>query len=211
MKFVYGAGVNDVDYIVQNKITTGYVDGKQKMKLIWICPFYRAWKDMLARCYSKKLKTKFITYENVNCVEDWLSLSAYKCWMESQNWEGKQLDKDIISYGNKLYSPSTCAFVNKTTNIFVTDRANNRGDSLIGTSWLERLNKFQVNCNNPFTKRMEYLGVFPEEQEAHEAWRKRKHELAQLVAATETDPRVVEALKKRYSPEEWYKNNPISY
>jgi hypothetical protein len=38
-----------------------------------------------------------------------------------------------------------------------------------------------------------------------EAWRKRKHELAQLVAARESDMRVVEALKKRYSFEEWYK------
>ena len=31
--------------------------------------------------------------------------------------------------------------------------------------------------------------------EAHEGWRKRKHELAQLVAGEESDPRVVAALK----------------
>ena len=44
-----------------------------------------------------------------------------------------------------------------------------------------------------------------EAKEAHEAWRKHKHELAQFVAATESDMRVVEALKKRYSLDEWYK------
>ena len=38
-----------------------------------------------------------------------------------------------------------------------------------------------------------------------EAWRKRKHEIAQLVAATESDMRIVEALKKWYSFEEGYK------
>ena len=54
-------------------------------------------------------------------------------------------------------------------------------------------------------KDMGSLGYFSTPEEAHEAWRKRKHELAQLVAATEVDLRVVEALKKRYSFEEWYK------
>lgn len=72
-KLVYSVGVNDVDYVVQNKVTTGYVNGKQKMKLIWICPFYRQWKDMLARCYSDKLKSKFPTYKGVYCVEEWYS------------------------------------------------------------------------------------------------------------------------------------------
>ena len=51
-----------------------------------------------------------------------------------------------------------------------------------------------------------FPGVVQKLEEAHEAWRKRKHELAQLVAAKESDPRVVEALKKKYSIEEWYKS-----
>ena len=55
------------------------------------------------------------------------------------------------------------------------------------------------------TEKTEHLGYFSTPEEAHEAWRKRKHELAQLVAATEADPRIVEALKKWYSFEEWYK------
>ena len=55
------------------------------------------------------------------------------------------------------------------------------------------------------SRRTESLGLFSTPGEAHEAWRKRKHEIAQLVAATESDPRIVEALKKRYSFEERYK------
>ena len=51
----------------------------------------------------------------------------------------------------------------------------------------------------------EHLGYFSTPEEAHEAWRKRKDDLAQRVADEESDPRVVEALRKRYSPEEWYK------
>lgn len=67
------------------------------------------------------------------------------------------------------------------------------------------LNAHTIQCGNPFTGERGYLGLFSTPEEAHEAWRKRKHELAQLVADTESDMRVVEALKKRYSPEEWYK------
>lgn len=39
-------------------------------------------------------------------------------------------------------------------------------------------------------------------QEAHEAWLKRKLELAPLLAAEQEDPRVAEALINRYSIEE---------
>lgn len=39
-------------------------------------------------------------------------------------------------------------------------------------------------------------------QEAHEAWLKRKLELAHLLAAEQEDPRVAEALINRYSIEE---------
>ena len=125
--------------------------------------------------------------------------------MEQQDWQGKCLDKDIIVPGNKLYSPKTCAFVLPATNKFVTARDACRGDYPIGVDLFKRTGKYRASCKNLFTGKREHLGYFSTQEEAHEAWRKRKHELAQLVAATESDIRVVEALKKRYSVEEWYK------
>ena len=125
--------------------------------------------------------------------------------MEQQDWDGKCLDKDIIVPGNKLYSPETCAFVLNETNLFVTARDASRGDYPIGVHLHKPTGKYQARCNNPFTGKRENLGYFSTPEEAHEAWRKRKHDLAQFVAAKESDPRVVEALRKRYSPEEWYK------
>lgn len=126
--------------------------------------------------------------------------------MEKQNWKGKALDKDIIFPNNKVYSPETCAFVSGTTNNFVTARDASRGEWPLGVYWENQAEKYRAQCGNPFTKKREKLGYFNTPEEAHEAWRKRKHELAQLVAETESDPRVVEALKKRYSVEEWYGN-----
>ena len=54
-------------------------------------------------------------------------------------------------------------------------------------------------CNNPFTKKSEYLGLFIDELEAHQTWLKRKLELAHLLAAEQTDKRVAKALISRYT------------
>ena len=126
--------------------------------------------------------------------------------MEEQDWQGKSLDKDIIAPKSKLYSPDTCAFVLTATNSFVTANDASRGGCPVGVYLHKPTGKYQARCKNLFTGKNEYLGLFSTPEEAHEAWRKRKHKLAQLVAATESDPRVVEALKKRYSFDEWYKS-----
>lgn len=203
-KLVYGVGVNDADYVVTKKETVGYVDGKQKQKQVWVCPFYRAWTSLLGRCFSIEYKTTNSTYEDVTCCEEWFLFSNFKRWMEQQGWEGKELDKDIIFPNNKVYSPETCAFVSSVTNSFVTACNASRGEWPVGVYWDKKVEKFKAMCRNPFTKKQKFLGYFDTTEEAHEAWRKRKHELAQLVAETESDPRVVKALKKRYSYEEWY-------
>ena len=136
---------------------------------------------------------------------EWLSATSFKKWMEKQDWQGKSLDKDIIVPKSKLYSPDTCAFVLEATNNFVIASDAIRGDYPVGVSLCKRTGKYYASCRNPFTGKTENLGLFSTPEEAHEAWRKRKHELAQFVADTESDMRVVEALKNRYSLEEWYK------
>ena len=160
---------------------------------------------MLERCYSKKYLESNPSYIGTSVCSEWLYATAFKKWMEQKDWHGKCLVKDIVMTGSKLYSPDTCAFVLHATNSFVTASDASRGECPIGVSLLKRTNKYQAHCQNPFTGKKEHLGLFSTPEEAHEAWRKRKHELAQLVAATESDMRVVEALKKRYSVEEWYK------
>lgn len=40
-KLVCGVGINDADYVVKKQETIGYVNGKRKQKLIWVCPFYQ--------------------------------------------------------------------------------------------------------------------------------------------------------------------------
>lgn len=198
-KLIFGVGNNDADYVVQKKETIGYVNGKQKRKLVWICPYYRAWKNMLKRCYSAKFQECRPTYKNCTVSEEWLTFSNFKAWMVTQDWEDKHLDKDILFEGNKVYGPETCAFVSPMVNNFTTDSRAARGKWLLGVHWNKENGKFRSMCSNPFTGDREHLGLFTCEQQAHEAWRKRKYELAKELAAIQTDPRVAKALIKRYS------------
>ncbi len=204
-KLVYGVGVNDLGYRVNVQEWVTENGGKRSWKTVFLCTYYAAWKNMLERCYSKKHLERNPSYIGTSVCSEWVYATEFKKWMEQQDWHGKSLDKDIIVPGNKLYSPDTCAFVLPATNSFVIASDASRGDYPIGVTLYKRTGKYSAYCENPFIRKGEHLGYFSTQEEAHEAWRKRKHELAQLVANTESDPRIVEALKKRYSVDEWYK------
>jgi hypothetical protein len=203
-KLVYGVGVNDLPYKTQVYEYVSENGGKRIQKSVFKCKYYTVWKNMLQRCYSEKYLERNPSYIGTSVCSEWLSATAFKKWMEQQDWQDKSLDKDIIVPGSKLYSPDTCAFVLQATNLFVTARDACRGDYPIGVCLYKQTGKYIAYCENPFSGKKEHLGLFLTPEEAHEAWRKRKHELAQLVAARESDQRVVEALKKRYSFDEWY-------
>lgn len=198
-KLVCGVGINDSDYVVQKFETIGYVDGKRKRKLVWACPYYSAWTSMLKRCYSAKYQERCPTYKGCSVAEEWLTFSNFKTWMMTQDWQDNQLDKDLLVKGNKIYSPETCVFVSGMVNKFTTDSGATRGEWLIGVSWHKPTEKFRAGCCDPFSLEQEHLGLFTYEQEAHEAWLKRKLELAHELAAIQTDERVSEALIDRYS------------
>ena len=202
-KLVHGVGINDADYVVR-RFETIVVNDKQKLKRVWVCPFYRTWKSMLRRCYSIKTQNNQPTYIGCTVSKEWLTFSNFRSWMETQNFEGNQLDKDLLIEGNKVYSPQTCVFVTQTVNNFTIDSGASRGEWLIGVYWHKPTEKFMSQCSNPFTKKREHLGYFDSELEAHEAWLKRKLELAYELAAIQTDERVAEALIDRYSN---YKTN----
>ena len=187
---MYGVGTNDADYCIVKR-----EKGKPKES----CPYYQVWASMLCRAYSNKYEKRYPTYKNVTVCEEWHSFMRFRAWMEQQDWQGKQLDKDILFQGNKLYSPDTCVFVDGTVNSFLLNCAASRGEWPLGVHWSERDKKFKSQCNNPFTKKKEGLGYFTCPQEAHLAWKARKHELACQLADIQTDERVAEALRSRYS------------
>jgi len=84
-------------------------------------PFYSRWKDMLKRCYSEKYLKKNPSYTGCSVCEEWKYLSNFKEWMQTQDWENKHLDKDLLYPGNKIYSSDTCVFIPSSLNSFMTN------------------------------------------------------------------------------------------
>lgn len=152
---------------------------------------------MLCRGYSELYKAKHPTYEDVTVCEEWHKLSNFKAWMECQDWEGKQLDKDILVVGNKVYSPDTCVFVTKNTNCFMIECDASRGEYPIGVSFHKASGKFQAQIQGA-GKGNKYLGIYNTTEEAHQVWLTEKTRFAKILAAEQTDPRVAKAILDRY-------------
>lgn len=197
-KLIFGVGINDAGYVVKRQIEVGVKGGKRKRKTVWVCPYYQRWRNMLQRCYSKEFHSRNPTYSDCSVVEDWIYFSKFRIWMETQDWEGKVLDKDILLPGNKVYGPDTCVFVDVRTNSFLGDSAGKRGDWPIGVCLDKDKKKFLSSCHSWLSASHEFLGYFDCPNEAHLAWKKRKHWLSCALADEQSDLRVAEALRTRY-------------
>jgi uncharacterized lipoprotein YajG len=161
---------------------------------------------MMQRCYSEKFKEKHPTYRGCSVVPEWHTFMNFHDWMVDQFWEGKQLDKDILFEGNKIYGQDTCVFISVETNVFVIDRKNGRGEYPLGVSVdiqkIDCVNKYKAVINvNGKTK---HLGVFSTPEEAHKTWLTEKNLLANILADKQSDHRVAEALRIRYKSQRNY-------
>jgi len=188
---IYGVGLNDATYKTQYKL-----DGK-----IIRCPYYVAWSGMMRRCYSEKFKLSRPTYNGCYVCDEWKVFSSFKSWMIEQDWEGKQLDKDILFKGNKAYSPEFCVFVPALINSFIIANDANRGELPVGVTWCDYHKKYKSSCSNPFTKKVESLGFFDSADEAYRAWVKRKHNHAVVLAGTVSEDKIAKALINRFKGE----------
>lgn len=183
VKLVEGVGVNDADYPI--KKTSG--------GLIIRCPYYTAWANMLKRCYNLKYQEGNPAYRGCSVCTEWLTFTNFKAWMETQNWEGNSLDKDLLLAGNKVYGPEACLFVSRQVNSFLAKSKASRGEYPIGVSFDKKVGRFLAQCKS-LGRGKEYLGTYETPQQAHEAWLSRKRELAKELAGQQSDHRISEAL-----------------
>lgn len=181
-KIIYGVGINDANYVTQPT-----VNGK-----LLICHFYKTWRTMLARCYSSKYHKTHPTYIGCAVCSAWLVFSKFKEWMIRQDFKDKQLDKDILIHGNKIYSPSTCIFVRSNINNLLIYSESNKGQYSTGVYFNRQAKKFQAACRN--RGKIKFLGRFNTEQEAHQAYLKYKKQVIIEVALEQDDIRLKDAL-----------------
>jgi hypothetical protein len=172
-KLVYGVGLNDADYAVTTKLNS----------ITLRCPIYVKWLNMLNRCYSGK----YPTYADCYIASEWLVFSVFKLWMESCDWKEKDLDKDLLVQGNKMYSSGTCLFIDKKINVLFITSVATRGCYRLGVSFHKREGKFRSTCSDGNGGSV-YLGDFVSDELAHKAYKKYKYNLIKELASKQDEP-----------------------
>lgn len=182
---------------------------------------HSTWNSMLMRCYAQNTKNKNPTYAGCSVVECWHNFQNFAKWYKENYIEGYYLDKDILFTGNRVYSPTTCVFVPREINNFLTERQNHRGNCPLGVHVDTESGKYVGQINNPFrvggkTTR-QFLGYFPSKKSAHIAWAEAKMEIALKYNESgllDYDKRIGEALVERYrgvllAAQNWEEDNGI--
>lgn len=187
---IYGVGIDDTQYKKTKKF-----EGKS----VFLCEHYKRWVAMLGRCYLESFISKHESYRGASVCDEWITFSNFKKWSEENFREGCQLDKDLLGNGSKVYSPENCCFISQSLNKFITERKPSNLGLPVGVGFENGKSKFVAFCNNPFTKKKERLGSFDTAESAHLAWKSRKLQLALMIAESEPDKRIANALINKYS------------
>lgn len=151
---------------------------------------YTAWSGLLERCFDMKYKENRPTYEQVACCEEWLLFENFYEWIHNQenfeqwlNGERWAIDKDILNKGNKTYNPENCCLVPINVNSLFVKNDTLRSELPIGVR--KSGSKFSSYCQNPFTGKRDYIGIYFTPEEAFYAYKKYKENLIKEVARIE--------------------------
>ena len=168
-KPLYGVGINDAHYM-----TTPMENGVTLRD-----PAYMAWASMVRRAYDQKYHATHPTYSDVAVCKEWRSFSAFRAWWLANYREDWQLDKDLLTVGNREYGPDACIYIPGWLNNFTSDNGASRGELPIGVSFCNQTGRYRSHCCNPITGNRHMLGRFTEPESAHDAWLKCKLSLAE--------------------------------
>ena len=138
---------------------------------------YKVWVSMLERCYSRKYKSIYPTYEYCVASEYFKYYSNFEQWCYKQvgfGNKGWHLDKDLLVKGNKIYSEDTCVFLPKEINLIFGNKTKIRMYKT-GVGFDKRCGKYSVRihthkgrlCFGGYTTESEAYDKYVEEKECH--------------------------------------------
>ena len=136
---------------------------------------------MLRRCYSDEHLAKYPTYSGGSVHPDWHNFQAFAEWLHaqpnSQN-DGFHLDKDLLVFGNKIYSADTCTFVPSQINTLLSDRAAGRGLYPQGVTANRKGYQAKLSVNG---KRLS-LGTYSSPEQAYTVYKAAKEQQVRSMA-----------------------------
>ena len=79
---------------------------------------WKTWNGIIRRTDKRDPNlTNYESYKDCTLDPIWYKLSAFKEWIEQwDDFANKEVDKDILIPGNKIYGPDTCLMVRRIVN-----------------------------------------------------------------------------------------------
>ena len=130
---------------------------------------YRAWRDMLRRCYDDYSLSRRPTYKDCYVCDEWHNFQNFAEWYTNQEYYGKgyHLDKDLLIDGNKVYSPSTCVLAPQELNALLATWLAEKTIPT-GVSFDKKTGKYLAYVT--LNKKRKYLGYFSSINEARDIY-----------------------------------------
>jgi len=157
---------------------------------------YEVWSSMLRRCYLPTYRKRLPTYDGCTVHPVWHNFQTFAAWYESQPKEdGWQLDKDILSSGDKVYSPDTCTIIPRALNALLTGSKTTSNGLPAGVTKHNTGYRARLSVNSKTCR----LGTYRTPQDAFVAYKVAKESNIRLVAEENKhllSPRVYETLLK---------------
>ena len=183
----YGVGINDV--MISDFIYTRT---------------YRTWNGIIRR--SGRRDTSLHHYESYkDCTLDprWYKLSVFKEWIEQwDDYENKEIDKDILIPGNLEYGPDTCLMVRREINAWFKPHAT-KGELPRGVTWNSHWKRkgtgkpYRAQIT-PIGGKRTHLGHYDTIEEASAVFQSARKKELKILMESETDERVINAVMNYY-------------
>jgi len=174
----------------------GHIGHQQKQKMTKINKkAYNVWKRMLERCYSAEKQKANKTYIGCKVDKEWHNLETFTKWFIKYYIDGWQIDKDLLSGSQKIYSKKTCCFLLPVLNVFLQEKQKNNISGFIEIQFVKNKWRASICINGKFKS----LGVYQNIEDAKNAYRKAKKEkLLTLIEkySDKLESRAIKALKK---------------
>jgi hypothetical protein len=159
---------------------------------------YKAWDGIKTRSNCPSVWANRPNYKGCSVDDRWKDFQTFAndyINMVGYGLPNRQLDKDILVKGNKVYGPDTCVLVPRDINILFTNAKNIRGPYPVGIYYDQVLNRYCARMRK-HGKRV-HIGRYKTMQEAFEAYKNAKEAHIKVMADLykhELDPRVYDAL-----------------
>lgn len=133
---------------------------------------YILWSSIIERCYSERFLMKNPTYRGCTVCEDWYNFQNFAEWYYSQEFGGigYEIDKDVLSGDEKMYSPNTCCFLPKEINTLFNESKATRTNMPQGVYLNKRTGSYVAQLSVGTGKR-EYFGSHKTPEDAFEAYK----------------------------------------